>query len=307
MYRKLMAAFVALAAVALALSVIATGLSQRTSPVALQSGPSAMLLGAPSPGASPSLLGSSAGSCGQNKIPLGAAGNFEVLAGTTVTNTGATIVHGNLGVSPGSAVVGFPPGKVTGTIDVANAAAARAQTALSVAYTNGMGRTNCPVSVAGNIGGRTLGPGLYHSSSSLAISSGDLTLTAHGHSGDVFIFQVTSKLTVTSGRQVILAGGAQARNIYWIVGSSATLGTTSVVYGNILAHKSISMATGAKLHGRALAHIGAVTMAGNTLRASIISGAAPSVPVQSIPTPLAAGTSMLAAVPMTTPAREVSG
>jgi hypothetical protein len=200
--------------------------------------------------------------CGQATVPLGAAGNFRVLAGTTVTSSGATIVHGNLGVSPGSAVTGFPPGTVTGKIDKADTAAANGQLALVTAYNNAMGRTNCPKAVAGNIGGRTLGPGLYKSTSSLAISSGDLTLTAHGHSGAVFIFQVTTKFTTTSGRKVILAGGALATNIFWVVGSSATLGTTSVLYGTILAHKSISMATGAILHGRALAHIGAVTMGG---------------------------------------------
>jgi hypothetical protein len=201
----------------------------------------------------------------QAQIPLGAAGNFRVLAGTTVTNTGATVVHGNLGVSPGSAITGFPPGKVTGKIDKANTAAALGQAALTKAYKNGMGRTNCPITISGNIGGRTLVPGLYHSPSSLAISSGDLTLNAGGHPKDVFIFQVTSKFTVTSGRHVILSGGALASNIYWVVGTSATLGSTAVVYGNILAHKSISLATGAVLHGRALAHIGAVTMEGNTM------------------------------------------
>ncbi|MCI4317130.1 MAG: DUF3494 domain-containing protein [Thermoplasmata archaeon] len=206
--------------------------------------------------------GVTAGPCGQAKVPLGAAGNFRVLAGTTVTNTGATVINGNLGVSPGSAVTGFPPGKVTGKIHKADTAAAHAQKDLVKAYNNAMGRTNCAKSIAGNIGGRTLGPGLYRSGSSLSISSGDLTLSAHGHSGAVFIFQIVTKFTTTSGRHVILAGGALASNIYWAVGSSATLGTTSVVYGDILAHKSISFATGAKLHGRALAHIGAVTLAG---------------------------------------------
>ncbi|MGD0250763.1 MAG: ice-binding family protein [Thermoplasmata archaeon] len=189
------------------------------------------------------------------------------MAGTTVTNIGATVVHGNLGLSPGSAVTGFPPGIVTGKIDKADTAAAKAKTALTIAYNNGMARSNCRVSVAGNIGGRTLGPGLYHSSSSLAISSGDLTLSAHGNSAAVFIFQAVTKLTVTSGRHVILAGGAKASNIYWVLGSSATLGSTSIMYGDILAHKSISMATGAVLHGKALAGIGAVTFEGNTVTA----------------------------------------
>ncbi|MCI4342140.1 MAG: DUF3494 domain-containing protein [Thermoplasmata archaeon] len=201
--------------------------------------------------------------CGQKEVKLGAAGNFRVLAGTTVTNTGATVVRGNLGVSPGSAVTGFPPGKVTGAIHKANTAAAAGQKALVTAYNNAMGRTNCPITVAGNLGGKTLSPGLYHSSSSLMISSGDLTLTAKGHPGAVFVFQITSKFTTSTGRKVILAGGAQEKNIFWVVGSSATLGSTSVVYGNILAHKSISLGTGAVLHGRALAHLGAVTLAGD--------------------------------------------
>jgi ice-binding like protein len=222
---------------------------------------------ATSHGAGLSVAGSSSPStvCGQTKVTLGAAANFRILAGTTITNTGSSKVKGNIGVSPGSAVTGFPPGTVTGTIHKADTAAANGEFALKTAYKNAMGRTNCPVSVAGNIGGQTLGPGLYKSTSSLSISSGDLTLTAHGHSGAVFIFQITSKLVVTSGRHVILAGGAQASHIYWAVGSSATIGTTAVVYGNILAHKSISLATGAVLHGRALAHIGAVTLAGSTL------------------------------------------
>jgi hypothetical protein len=214
-------------------------------------------LASPPPAANPSPAG-----CGQAPVPLGAAGNFRVLAGTTVTSSGFTIVHGNLGLSPGSAITGFPPGTVTGKTHIADTASANGQLALVKAYNNAMGRSNCPKSVAGNIGGQTLGPGLYKSTSSLTISSGDLTLAAHGHPGAVFIFQVQTKFTTTAGRKVILAGGAQASNIFWVVGSSATLGTTSVVYGTILAHKSISMATGAILHGRALAHIGAVTMGG---------------------------------------------
>jgi hypothetical protein len=218
---------------------------------------------------------------GQAPIPLGAAGHFRVLAGTTVTNTGATVVKGNLGVSPGSAVTGFPPGIVTGTMYKADTAAANAQLALTTAYNNGMARSTCPTSVAGNIGGKTLAPGLYKSTSSLMISSGDLTLAAHGNKKAVWVFQITTKFTTTSGRDVILSGGAQAKNIFWVVGSSATLGTTSIVYGNILAHKSISMATGAIIHGRALASIGAVTMAGVVVNAPVISATVSVVPTVS--------------------------
>jgi Ice-binding-like len=276
MNRKLTASLAATVAIAVLMMSVVVGLTQGAASPSSNAG----ITTAPqsTSGSQTSAANSTltATSChGQAAIPLGAAGNFRVLAGTTVTNTGATVVHGNLGVSPGSAVTGFPPGKVTGVIDKANTAAANGQKALGTAYNNGMGRTNCPKSVSGNIGGKTLSPGLYHSSSSLAISSGDLTLTGVGGVGKVFIFQVTSTFTVTSGRHVILAGGALATNIYWVVGSSATLGSTAVVYGNILAHKSISFATGATLHGRALAHLGAVTLQGDSLAAT---------PVELVPT-----------------------
>jgi ice-binding like protein len=196
---------------------------------------------------------------------LGAAASFAVLAGSTVTNTGATSVTGNLGVSPGSAVTGFPPGILKGARQVANPASARAMADLTRAYNDVAGRTLAPVSVAGNIGGRTLAPGLYKSTSSLEISSGDLTLDAKGNGNAVFLFQVASTLTTTSGRAVILSGGAKASNIFWQVGSSATLGTTSAFKGTIMADQSISLNTGARLNGRALARIGAVTLAGNTI------------------------------------------
>jgi hypothetical protein len=212
-----------------------------------------------------SQAGASASACGQARVPLGASGHFRILAGTTITNTGNTVITGSIGLSPGSAITGFPPGTVSGKMAVADTAASNGQASLLVAYNNAMGRTNCPTLVSGNLGGKTLGPGLYHSSSSLSISSGALTLNAHGNRGAIFIFQISSKFTMTSGRTVVLAGGAQAANVYWVIGTSATLGTTAVLYGTILAHKSISMATGATLHGRALAQIGAVTLADNTV------------------------------------------
>jgi len=113
-----------------------------------------------------------------------------------------------------------------------------------------------------------LPPGLYKSTSSLEISSGDLTLDGQGDANAVFIFQIASTLVTTSGRQVILIGGAQAANIFWQVGSSATIGTTSGMKGNILADQSITIATGATLDGRALARIGAVTLDANGITAS---------------------------------------
>lgn len=207
----------------------------------------------------------STGACSQAAIALGAAGSFGVLAGSTVTNTGPTSVTGDLGVSPGTAVTGFPPGTLVGSQHAGDSTSAQATASLTTAYNDAAGRTLCPVSVAGNLGGQTLPPGLYKSTSSLAISSGDLTLDAGGDVDAVFVFQMASTLTTTSGRQVILTNGAKASNVYWQVGSTATLGTTSVFAGTIMADQAISLDTGARLDGRALARIAAVTMDTNTI------------------------------------------
>jgi hypothetical protein len=198
-------------------------------------------------------------------VALGAAGAFAVLAGSTVTSTGATGLTGDLGVSPGTAVTGFPPGTLTGATHAGDATAATAMTDLTTAYNDATGRTVGPVTVAGNLGGLTLPPGLYKSTSSLSISSGDLTLDAQGDANAVFIFQMASTLITTSGRAVILSGGAKATNVFWQVGSSATLGTTSVFKGTIMANQSITLNTGASLNGRALARIGGVTLVGNSV------------------------------------------
>lgn len=207
----------------------------------------------------------SAAASNQASVPLGGAGAFVILAGSTVTNTGATALGGDLGVSPGTAVTGFPPGTMTGTQHAGNPTSETAMTNLTTAYNDAAGRTQSPVTVAGNLGGLTLPPGLYKSTSSLSISSGDLTLDAQGDADAVFIFQMASTLTTTSGRKVILSGGAKSTNVYWQVGSSATLGTTSVFKGTIMANQSITLNTGATLNGRALARIGAVTMAANSV------------------------------------------
>jgi Ice-binding-like/Bacterial Ig-like domain len=206
-----------------------------------------------------------AASSNQLSPPLGGAGAFVILAGSTVTNTGGTNLTGDMGVSPGTAVTGFPPGTLTGTQHQGNPTSATAMADLTTAYNDAAGRTQSPVTVAGNLGGLTLPPGLYKSTSSLSISSGDLTLDAQGDPNAVFIFQMASTLTTTSGRKVILSGGAKSTNVFWQVGSSATLGTTSVFKGTIMANQSITLNNGATLNGRALARIGAVTMAANTV------------------------------------------
>jgi hypothetical protein len=185
-------------------------------------------------------------------------GDFSVLAGSTVTNTGSSVVSGDVGVSPGTAVTGFPPGLAGGTIHLADGAAALAQATLTAGYIDAAGRSG-GTAVAGDLVGRTLTAGVYTSTSSLA-DSGDLTLDAQGNPDAVFIFQIASTLTTGSGSHIVLANGATACNVFWQVGSSATLGTNSVFKGNILALTSITITTGVNLEGRALARNGAVTL-----------------------------------------------
>ena len=197
-------------------------------------------------------------------VPLGASATYAVLAGSTVTNTGATEITGDLGVSPGTAVTGFPPGTVSGTIHAGDSDAEEAQDSLTVAYNDAAGQSTGAISVSGDLTGLTLAPGLYKSTSSLAIS-GTLTLNALGNSDSRFMIQMASTLTTEPGSQVILSGGALASNVFWQVGSSATLGTNSVFKGTILADQSITLNTGARVDGRALARNGAVTLDANVI------------------------------------------
>ena len=202
----------------------------------------------------------------QAPVSTAGAANLAILAGTSISNTGATNVTGDMGLSPGSSVGGFPPGVLVGTLHINDAISNQAKLDLTAAYNDAAGRTSTDiVTLSGNIGGLTLTPGLYKSTSSLAISSGDVTFDAKGNSSAVFIIQIASAFTTTSGRKVILSGGAQASNIFWQIGSSATFGTTSVLKGTFMAMQSITFNTGATLDGRALARTGAVVMAGNTI------------------------------------------
>jgi len=209
--------------------------------------------------------GADTGCAPQLPVALGMADGFAVLAGATVTNTGFTIINGDLGLSPGSSVTGFPPGLVNGTQHITDPTAAQAIFDLTTAYNTTAGLSTCPIGIAGNLGGLTLYPALYKSTSSLEISSGDLVLDGQGDMNAVFIFQVASSFTMTPGRMVLLVGQAKAINVFWQVGSSATFATTASFVGTIMADQSITFETGAKLEGRALARIAAVTLDSNII------------------------------------------
>jgi Ice-binding-like len=244
-------------------------------------------------------------SAAQAPVNLGTAASFAVLAGTTVTNTGPSTITGDLGVSPGTAVTGFPPGTVNGAQHDADAVALNAQSDLTTAYNDAAGRTPA-ASVPGDLAGESLTPGVYKSASSLGLT-GTVTLNGEGDPNAVFIFQAGSTLITGSASHVALTGGAQACNVFWQVGSSATLGTDSTFVGNILALQSISVTTGATVDGRALARNGQVSLDDNTITSascctptptptatSILSGVTPILsgavsPILSVVTPARTG------------------
>lgn len=207
---------------------------------------------------------------GQEPVNLQSAAGFAILAGSAVSNNaGATIVNGDLGVSPSATVNGFPPGVVNGTTHAADPTAAQAKLDLTASFLEVQARSTDSQTLPGNLGGLTFAPGLYTNSTSVLISGSgpgnNVTLDAQGDSNAVFIFQMGSTLTTGPGSQVILSGDAKAANVYWQVGTSATIDTTSIFKGTILAQTSITLKTGATLEGRALAQNGAVTMDSNTI------------------------------------------
>ncbi len=204
-------------------------------------------------------------------VNLGAASGFAVFAQATVTNAGATMISGDLGLTPGVSVTGFPPGTVNGTIQIDTPPAVAALASLMTAYADAAGRPG-PTIVAQNLAGQILTPGLYTSAAtSFQITSGNLTLDAQGDANAVWIFQMpASTLTLTTPAcDVILTNGAQFSNVFWQVGSSATIGAGCVLEGNLLANTSITLVADATVHGRAMAGAvaasGAVTMDTNSV------------------------------------------
>ena len=212
----------------------------------------------------------------QTAPTLGNAKPYAVLAGSAVTNTGTTVVTGDLGVSPGSSVTGAPV--VTGTIHAADANALAAQNDVTIAYNALAGQPTTSDLTGQDLGGMSLVPGVYNFDTSAQLTG---TLTLNGNASAVWIFKIGSTLTTASGARVVIIGGGSACNVFWQVGSSATLGTSTQMAGNIVALTSITMNTSASLIGRALARNGAVTLDTNTVNASGCSGAA-ACPVISI-------------------------
>ena len=196
-------------------------------------------------------------------VNLGTASGFAVLAGSTITNTGTTTIHGDVGLDPGSAITGFGSVVLDGTTHVNDVTAIGATVDLAAAYTDAAGRTpDTSYSVPTDLTG-TLVSGVYQASGTSFGIPGDLTLDGDGDPNAVWIFQAGSTLITTAGSRIILTNGAQAGNVFWQVGSSATLGADSNLAGSILALTSISLNAGATVDGRVLAQNGAVTMIGN--------------------------------------------
>lgn len=197
-------------------------------------------------------------------VALGAATSDGILAATTVTCTTTGTINADVSISPGSALVGFGPCVITGVQHLADGVALQAQIDMQTAYTTLAGLPCAPANfIVADLGGTTRTAGVWCTASGIGVT-GTLTLDGGGNPNATFVFQAGSSL-VTAG-SVVLINGAQAKNVYWVLGSSATLGTASAWQGNILAHVSISLNTTATLFGRALAHTGAVTLTtGNTI------------------------------------------
>ena len=227
---------------------------------------------------------------GPPTVSLGTADAYAVLAGDMISNTGATTINGNLGLHPGSSVTGAPT--VIGASNIANGAALQAKADLRTAYLDAQGRPGPILIAAGALGGRTLAPGLYKDDgapASLGIATGQ-TLTLQGDATSVWIFQSASTLITETGSRIVLSGGAQACNVFWQVGSSATLKTSSTFVGTVMANVSITAQNSVTVAGRLLAGAqangaGALTLETDTITRTPCATVTPTTPTPTTPTP----------------------
>jgi len=197
-------------------------------------------------------------------IGLGTATTYAVLAHSTVTNTGPSVITGDVGLSPGTSATGLTAATIAGATEIATSAALGAQGDLTTAFNQAAGESSTGA-ITGDLGGQTLTAGVYTSAVGVGLT-GALTLDGQGNPDAVFIFQVGSTLTTASSSSVVLENGAQACHVFWQVGSSATLGTSSTLVGTVMAQASISLTTNASVEGRVLARTGAVTLDSNLIQ-----------------------------------------
>ena len=236
-------------------------------------------------------------------VGLGTAARFAVLAGAGITNTGPSVINGDIGSFPTTTISGFPPGIVNGVIRAGDAVTQGAKNDLTTAYNDAAGQLP-EITVATELGGRTLTPGVYVSSSGTFGITGTLTLDGQGDPNAVFIFKTATTLITAAGSRVLLINGTQSCNVFWQVGSSATLGAGTSFRGTILALTSISLVTGATIEGRALARNGAVTLDTNVITVPTCVVVATPTPVVVTPTPTPLGatpTPLGTATPTPTP------
>jgi hypothetical protein len=205
---------------------------------------------------------------GPTAIDLGTASSFAVLGASAVTNTGGSVLNGDLGLSPDTLLKGFPPGTLNGGLHYTDAVAAGAQSDLTTAYVIAANLTPATTVGLSDLNGMTLVGGIYSGGALSLPVGGEVTLDGGGDPSSVWVFQAASSLVANSGSSVTLINGANACNIFWQVTSSATIGTNADFVGTVMALTSIQAQTGATINGRLLARNGAVTLDDNLITSS---------------------------------------